>query len=252
MRNKLVTTSVLIAIMLLIVGCADSSSSNQAAVQSASTLGASNIANPTPGLAEQPNWPVLAGGNPSDQTQVEVVKAAIQHSYRVQWEADWNNFDYTQLSTVYADDPAAPLLGRQQKFVQDVIKMQGDQVKALLQGSGYLTLMTAQQLNVRKADENWALTLAKAKADGRGPNNLTPEEQRSINEGVVGGAGGYTDPQATKPAYVEPPFQFKEIKVDGNYADVTYDSGTALLRAFLVKTASGWKIAGTVALNAHF
>ncbi|PZS00771.1 MAG: hypothetical protein DLM69_05900, partial [Candidatus Chloroheliales bacterium] len=102
-----------------------------------------------------------------------------------------------------------------------------------------------------KADENWARVLAKAKSEGRSPDRLTAEEQRSIDQGVVGGAGGYTDPQATRPSYMEPPLDYKEIKVEGRYADVIYDDGAALFHAFLVKTTDGWKIAGTILLNSH-
>ncbi len=238
--------------VFILVGCNSQPVSNPAAVQPTTALNTNKADDPTLLHPDVVNWPVLHPNVPANPAEIEAVKDAIKRADKIQMDAEWNGFDYHLFPTVYVDDPAVPPSDRQRHFVQQVIEAQGDKVKTQLKGDGWLTVMIAGQLNLKKGDENWARVLAKAKAAGRDGSQLTPEEQRSIDEGVINGAGSPPDPQATRPPYTTPPYDFKQITIDGNQADVVFDDGIVLAHTFLVKTTEGWKIAGTIVLQSHF
>lgn len=111
--------------------------------------------------------------------------------------------------------------------------------------------MTAWYLNWKRGANGWANIEAKAKAEGR---NVTPSEIASIT-GTVGSAdvgNNVKGPVNFADVPDKGKYDFKEVRIEGNWADVTYDDPASLNRVFLVKSANGWHEAGLVYLNIHF
>ncbi len=249
--NRIITILAAAMLILSTAGCTSSpsASSGKAMPQPATTEEVAAVSTPIQPDTTGVHWPVLRESKVADTAEIEAIKNTIKQAARIESDVYWSEtYDMSRFPAVFVGEPNVPLSRGQQEFLNQVRLQQNDVSKELLQGNGFLASARAGVLNAKKANENWDRILTRAKAEGREP---TQDELQSVDEGVVGGAGSPRDMIKREP-YQEPPFDFKAFKIQGNQADITYDDGAALRRAFLIKTSEGWKIAGRVVLNAHY
>jgi hypothetical protein len=192
----------------------------------------------------EPDWPTVKPTSTLDPADESAIKSVIEHSYELKASAG-QTFDISQFNTVYTNDPLVPLNAEQAEFLKNVRNAHpgvADTVQGM-SSDGWLAFKIAQTLNWKRGAEALEQLEANARAKG---SDVTAEDYSSITN-VVGMPSPRQNVTIDKTTII-----YQELKVDGTHADVVYDDGAALARAFLVKTAAGWRIAGVRAIDIHF
>ena len=199
-----------------------------------------------PGMRSD-DWPVIQKAAAPDPKEISAIEAVLERSYEVNAKAAMD-FDFSQYPGVYADDPSIPVNMEQAQFVEKVRTARGPLVSGLLH-DGYLSFKLAQVLDSQQAVEALERIEAEAKAENR-PVTATELNSVAGASGVPYRRGNVIQRQPGEPSH----FAYKDISIDvsGTRAEVIYDDGAALAKAFFVKTPDGWKVAGIRAIKIHF
>jgi hypothetical protein len=180
-------------------------------------------------------FPTLNPTAPPDPAEVAAIKAVIDRAYDLDGLAA-RTFDVSQFPTVYANDPSVQVNGVQAGVVA---KARGVQAAA---AAGYLDYKLAFYGRWQAGAEQLEQLQAAARAQGR---QMTAAELRSV---AVDGQP--PPPRRTDPMY-KTGLRFDNFTIDGSRAEVVFDDGAVLQRAFLLKTATGWKIVGQRPIKIH-
>jgi len=192
----------------------------------------------------EPDWPTVQPTSTLDPAEESAIKSVIEQSYELK-ASTGQTFDISQFNTVYTNDPLVPLNAEQAEFLANVRNAQPGVANTVqgMNSDGWLAFKIAQTLNWERGAEAIEQLEVNARAQGR---DVTAEDYSSIAN-VVGMPSPRQNVTVDKTTIV-----YQELKVDGRHADVVYDDGAALARAFLVKTEAGWRIAGVRAIDIHF
>lgn len=184
-----------------------------------------------------PAWPNVQNTSSNDQ-DTTAIKLVLGQSYAA--NADGNQKgDTSKYKDVYINHPKVPLNTEQQEFVVKVKEKHKIQ-DASLDSMGWLAFKEAQFIDLQNGRKGLAEQQAK-----QGEKPLTAQDVTSIPAVNVP-----NEPPSEQLPSVS--LEYKEIKIDGEFAQVWYDDGSAEAQAFLVKTEQGWRIAGIRAINIHF
>jgi hypothetical protein len=193
------------------------------------------------------DWPTIQITATPDAKEISAIEAVLEHSYDVNAKAEVD-FDVSEYPGVYMDDPSVPTNAEQAQYVEQVRNTRGSAVSGLLH-DGYLSFKLAQILDSEQAVEGLERIEATAKAENR---PITPVDLKSVSgvSRVPYRRGNVIQKKPGEPSH----FVYNDVSIDvsSTRAEVTYDDGSALAEAFLVKTPSGWKVAGIRAIKVHF
>jgi len=167
-----------------------------------------------------------------DSNEVKAVKQVIRRSYELRAKAA-RDFDVSEFSSVYIDDPAITLNKDQMDVIKKVFPNSNQQ--------GMLVYMTAFYANWKLGAERLERLQAEAKANGR---ELSAEDLANSPDPVG-------PPRRGDPIYNDT-LDFKDVQINKNRAEVIMDDGAALQRLILVKTNKGWRITDFEYLSVHF
>ncbi|RIK43396.1 MAG: hypothetical protein DCC55_05930 [Chloroflexi bacterium] len=150
--------------------------------------------------------------------------------------------DFNQLSevlinhlTYQAELPSDELMA----LLQYTSEIQGE---AATNNFGFLTAMRTKRMNQQHGARLLRAALEKARIEGR---ELTPEEWKELTEQNYG-MQPYLPPDSSEGQST--PFVrqllYLDIKVDGDQAEIKFDSGVKNQRAILVRIDGRWYVAG--------
>lgn len=166
----------------------------------------------------------------------------IVNSYSVRARA-LQTFDLSQYSTVFVDEVSVPLTSEQAEVVSRVRARYGNATQAM-SGNGWLSYSAAFVLDRQKSTEALNNVQAVARAQGR---PLTADELRSAFD-----VNGQPPAPLVYNSGRKQEINVIKATVTGNRAEVEYETGVGVYSTTLIKTASGWRVAGERTLKIHF
>lgn len=248
-RLKTTITAILFLTVLLSVGCTTSTPQSQGASQGATTRGTGD-ASPDQQNSLTVHWPILPTTDNGSSADVDAVKNAIKKADTIEMYAALT-FDLSHFPDVYADELTVPLSKAHMDFVQQVRAVQPSAVAVGMSGNGFLTYITSFYLNWKTGAEGWERAIARAAAEKRQVEKADIDAITGTVDTPLQGNNVHTV-VSLETVRNQREYNFKQISIVGDQADVWYDDGRALTHVFLVKTSSGWKEAGLVRPNIHF
>lgn len=185
---------------------------------------------PPPTLMPEPTRTPLPPTPVAESRDIAAIVAVVKRSYDLQALAA-RNFDTSQFHEVYVNDPRTPLDQSQQAYIQKMLPVLKGYVPEPAGTPGMLDYWRLKFAEWRLGAERWE------------------QQQRGV-------AVSATDGIVLRPALTgNPPPQdirFDGTWVTGDRAEALVDTGGALRRLYLVKTAEGWRIGGQQILDTHF
>ncbi len=163
----------------------------------------------------------------SDTEDAKKIQAVLQKAYDLEAKAA-HDFDTSQFSSVFVNDPRVPLAESTNEFVKTVMIQMGEPVR---EHYGFLDYKIAYFELWRAGALASEAIQQRAQQENRA---LTADENRAMLENMHRAAGA-----ERKTALV-----FHFIKVNGNLATVVFDDGPRLNEMQLVKSNNNWYIAG--------
>ncbi|RIK43393.1 MAG: hypothetical protein DCC55_05915 [Chloroflexi bacterium] len=179
--------------------------------------------------------------NIPDTSEGRAVVAALTRAYQV-LDTPFEQLDLNQLAEVLIDHPdfqtqlSADELEHLKQYTS---KVQGD---AALQNFGFLTAMRTKRMNQQHGAKLLSAAMERARTEGR---ELTPEEWKELTEQNYG-MQPYLPPDSSEGQST--PFVrqllYLDLKVDGDRAEIKFDTGAKNRRAILVRIDGRWYVAG--------
>jgi hypothetical protein len=172
-------------------------------------------------------------------TDIAELKAAVQQYYHVTGLAARTS-DVSQFSTIMVNDPAVKLDEAQIAFLKRAGAIQQD----LPADEGFLDFELAN-FGYRRVSAVQITRLTATPKVAPYNRNLTVGAIRPLNP-----QGLTPTPYRIDPMY-EASISFKDFKIHGIRAEVTFDPGMAVYRMLLLKTSQGWKISDYITVFMH-
>jgi hypothetical protein len=179
--------------------------------------------------------------NIPDTPESRAVTAALENAFRV-LDIPAEQLDLAELATVLVNDPryqAELHADELRSLLAYTGEIQGD---AATKEFGFLTAMRTKRINQQHGAKLLRAALEQAKLEDRA---LTPEEWQTLTDQNYG-MQPYLAPEL--PAEQSTPFvrplSYLDVRVDGEQAEILFDTGVKRQRAILVRIDGQWFVAG--------